>query len=147
MKEGLLMELLYKENAITAEEVLRFQQKMGWIVDPPALWRHSLAHTLYAVGAYCGGELVAMDRLLGDGAMYWYINDVFVQTEYQGHGIGRAVMNQLLAYIKEHGVPGTVASVHLFCAKGKEGFYEKLGFRPYPHEDGGPGMGLELPIG
>lgn len=140
------MEIIYKENPITAEEVLLFQQKMGWTLDPIELWRRSLAQTLYSIGAYQGDELIGMGRLLGDGAMYWYINDVFVLTAYQGRGIGREIMARLLAHIQKHGVPGTEASVCLMCAKGKEGFYEKLGFRARPHETEGPGMECELLI-
>lgn len=92
------------------------------------------------------GELVAMGRLLGDGAIYWYINDVYVLDEYQGQGIGREIMNRLVAYIKHNSLPETEVSVCLMCAKGKEGFYEKLGFRCRPHEYEGSGMELELVI-
>ncbi len=134
----------FKENMLTADDVLHFQETMGWNVESREQWEKSLEHTLYAVSACCGDELVGMGRLLGDGVMYWYINDVFVLTNYQGQGIGREIVLRLLEYVKKHRIQDTDVSVFLMSAKGKEGFYEKLGFRRRPSAFAGHGMELEL---
>ena len=86
------MEIVYRENALTAWQVQQFQQKMGWTVEPLEQWQRAIQNSCCTVAAYDGGELVAMGRLLGDGALYWYLNDVFVLTAYQGQGIGRQVV-------------------------------------------------------
>lgn len=119
---------------------------MNWDEDPKAQWEKSLLNTIYSIVAMKDNEIVAMGRILGDAAIYWYINDVFVLIKYQGCGIGREIVSRLLQYIKENSLSGTEVSVCLMCAKGKEAFYEKLGFRTRPHEYEGSGMEMEIVI-
>ena len=140
------MNILYKENILTADDVLLFQQKMNWTVDPKEQWEKSLANALFTIVAVKNDEIIAMGRLLGDAAIYWFITDVFVLTEHQGKGIGSEIINQLLEHVKKSGIAGTEVSVCLMCAKGKEGFYERFGFRCRPHEYEGAGMELEISI-
>ena len=140
------MEVIYKENILTADDVLLFQQKMNWTVDPKEQWVKSLSNTLYSIVAVKDNEIIGMGRLLGDAAIYWYVNDVFILTEYQRKGIGTEIMNRLIEYIKQNSIVGTSVSVCLMCAQGKEGFYEKLGFKCRPHDYEGSGMELELDI-
>lgn len=140
------MNIVFKENELAADDVLLFQQKMNWTVDPKEQWTKSLKNTLYSIAAFYDDEMVAMGRLLGDGSIYWYVNDIYVLTQYQGKGIGREIMNKLIDYIKKNSLSGSEVSVCLMCAKGKEGFYEKLGFHSRPHEYEGSGMELEIVI-
>lgn len=107
----------------------------------------SFAHQLFSIAAVRDGELVGIARLIGDEAIYWYINDVWVLPEYQGKGIGSSMVKRLIQYAKETSIPGTSVSLCLMSAKGKEGFYEKLGFLRRPHEWEGAGMEMEIHIG
>lgn len=136
----------YRDNVLTANDVLAFQEKMNWSIDPVEMWEKSLNHTLYNVVAVENDEIIGMGRLLGDASIYWYVNDVYVLTAHQGRGVGKAIMERLLNYIQENSIPNTEVSVCLMCAKGKEGFYEKLGFKCRPHDYEGSGMELELEI-
>ena len=69
-----------------------------------------------------------MGRLVGDGAMYWYLQEIIVLPEYQGKGIGKGIVNRLIEHIKSAAIPGTKVDVGLTAIKGKESFYEKFGF-------------------
>ena len=69
-----------------------------------------------------------MGRLVGDGAMYWYLQEIVVLPEYQGKGIGKSIVNRLIEYIKSTAILGTIIDVGLTAVKGKEPFYEKFGF-------------------
>jgi GNAT superfamily N-acetyltransferase len=140
------MNIIYKENVLTADDVLHFQQKMNWTVDPKEQWEKSLKHTIHSIVAVMNDEIIAMGRLLGDASIYWYINDVFVLSEHQRKGIGSEIVKRLLEHIRTNGLPGTEVSVCLMCAKDKEPFYEKLGFRSRPHEYEGAGMEFEMKI-
>lgn len=140
------MDIVYKDNILTADNVLLFQKKMNWSIDPKLQWEKSLANTVYSVVAIKDDEIVAMGRLLGDKSIYWYINDVFVLSEYQGRGIGSEIIKKLLAYVRKNSLSGTEVSVCLMSAQGKESFYEKFGFRRRPHEYEGFGMELEMTI-
>ena len=69
-----------------------------------------------------------MARVIGDKGLCYYIKDVIVLPEYQGKGIGRMLINELLKFINEHGVPDTHISVELCAMPDKIPFYEKFGF-------------------
>ena len=140
------MEITYKENILTPDDIILFQRKMGWREDSTELLARSLAHTIYSLCAVDGGEIVGMGRLVGDGAIYWYIEEVFVLTQYQGQGIGTEIVRRLVEYVKNNAIPGSEYSIYLFAAKGKEGFYERLGFKRRPHDYEGAGMEIEGPI-
>jgi GNAT superfamily N-acetyltransferase len=83
---------------------------------------------------------VGMGRLVGDGYLYFYVQDVIVEPKYQGLGIGKEIMTYISRYIETNGLPGTSVTVGLMSAMGKEGFYEKLGFTARPNEGYGAGM-------
>ena len=73
-----------------------------------------------------------MGRLVGDGAMYWYLQEIIVLPEYQGKGIGKSIVNRLIEHIKSEAEPGTKIEIGLTAVKGKEPFYEKFGFSVCP---------------
>jgi ribosomal protein S18 acetylase RimI-like enzyme len=73
----------------------------------------------------------------------FYIQDIIVRPEYQGLGLGTTIMQSVMAFIEKHAVPGTF--IGLMSAKGKEGFYHRLGFTERPSEDVGAGMELRWP--
>ncbi|MDE7133011.1 MAG: GNAT family N-acetyltransferase, partial [Lachnospiraceae bacterium] len=88
----------------------------------------ALKNGLFNVSAICDGKVVGMGRLVGDGAMYWYLQEIVVLPEYQGKGIGKSIVNRLIEYIKSTAIPGTIIDVGLTAVKGKEPFYEQFGF-------------------
>lgn len=140
------MDITYSENVLTVEDFILFQRKMGWYEDPKAQLAKSLSNTLFSVVAKKDGEVIGMGRLLGDAAIYWYINDVFILTEYQRLGIGSEIVKRLIQYAKQNSISGTSISLCLMCAKEKEGFYERLGFKCRPNDSEGPGMEMEIDI-
>ena len=54
--------------------------------------------------------------------------------------MGRVLMEEVLAFIREQLKPGYRFMVSLQSAKGKNTFYEKFGFISRPDENHGPGM-------
>lgn len=73
--------------------------------------------------AYQDGKLIAAGRALADGADASYICDVAVHPNNQGTGLGKEVVNRLVALSKGH------KKIILYSVPGKEGFYRKLGFQ------------------
>ena len=121
-------ELIIKHNELTAEEFI-FLWETVW-GDGPSLEQTRLAmeHTLFRVSIYDGNEIVAMARMIGDIGLDYYIKDVVVKPEYQGKGIGRLLINELLKFIKENGVKDTEIFVELCAMPDKIPFYKKFGF-------------------
>ena len=120
--------LIIKHNELTAEEFI-FLWETVW-GDGPSLEQTRLAmeHTLFRVSIYDGNEIVAMARMIGDMGLDYYIKDVVVKPEYQGKGIGRLLINELLKFIKENGIKNTDIFVELCAMPDKIPFYEKFGF-------------------
>ena len=92
------------------------------------------------------GRVLAMARLIGDGAMAFYLKDVVVDPAYQGQGIGKALLKFVESYILDQMPAGAKALFELTAAKGKEGFYQKLGFTANPNDNSGPGLTKHLSV-
>lgn len=48
------------------------------------------------------GQVIAMGRVVGDGAIYFYIQDIVVAPDYQKQGVGTAVLSGLFDYLIEN---------------------------------------------
>lgn len=68
-------------------------------------------------------KLIGVGRALADGIDCSYICDVAVHPEYQGTGLGRAIITKLLDFSEGH------KKIILYACPGKEGFYNKFGFK------------------
>ncbi|MCR5316924.1 MAG: GNAT family N-acetyltransferase [Treponema sp.] len=129
MKEKMMKELIVKYNELTAEQFIELWQAVGW-GEGPALEQTRLAmeHTLFRVSIFDGDKIIAMARVIGDMGLDYYIKDVVVRPEYQGKGLGRMLINEILKFISENGIKGTDIFVELCAMPDKIPFYKKFGF-------------------
>lgn len=117
-----------KHNELTAEEFIMLWETVWG--DEPSLEQTRLAmeHTLFRVSVFDGDKIIAMARMIGDMGLDYYIKDVIVRPEYQGQGIGRLLIDELLKYVDDNGVSGTGIFVELCAMPDKIPFYQKFGF-------------------
>jgi len=47
-----------------------------------------------------GGEFVGCGRVVGDGGLYFYLQDIALLPEHQGRGLGAAIMDAVMAYLE-----------------------------------------------
>ena len=129
------------ENEISLEEYLTLREKVGWkkLTDKQAT--QALANCLYKVKAVDeDGQVVGMGRVVGDGAVVCYIQDLIVIPKVQKLGIGSMIIQKLKMYVEAIREEGSTMMLCLMCAKGREPFYEKHGFIQRPTDTLGPGM-------
>ena len=102
--------------------------------------RRGLDNSLYTLVAFKDGKAVGMGRIVGDGAIICYVQDLIIRPEVQGEGIRGLILESLKSFVINTGFEGTTMMFDLMCAKGREPFYKKHGFIARPTDDLGPGM-------
>lgn len=113
----------------------------GWTELTFAQMTAGLANALYSITASDGDAVIGCARVVGDGAIYFYIQDVIVLPPYQGRGIGAHIMDEIFSWLHAVAAPG--AFVALMAAEGVAEFYQRYGFQARPA--GKPGMFLYWP--
>lgn len=129
----------YRENVLNYEEYCALRKSVNWQFFSENQMQQALDNSLYIVSAVENEQTVGMGRLIGDG-MYYMIADIVVASTFQKYGIGTNITNMLLKYVEEKTPVGGRSSVQLIAEKGKEPFYEKLGFKRIPHAFCGSAM-------
>lgn len=124
----------YKENVLTYEDYFNLRESVGWMNFSKEQTQKALLNSIYTVIAVDDyGDAVGVGRLTGDG-MYYMIVDIAVCPDYQKKGIGTEIINMLITYVSRETPVGGRSSIQLIAEKGKESFYEKIGFKKIPHE-------------
>ena len=120
----------------TVAEIKAFHTAVGWDNVDDEATATALNNSLFGCTVLHNGKAIGCGRVIGDGGMYFYIQDIIVLPEYQGRGIGKTIMNEVMNFINQTAKPN--AFIGLMSAKDKAGFYVKFGFAERP--PGRPGM-------
>ncbi|WP_232848704.1 GNAT family N-acetyltransferase [Bowmanella yangjiangensis] len=70
-----------------------------------------LPNSLYAVCMRDGQKLIAMGRVVGDGACNFEVVDIAVEPHYQGQELGKQVMAYIDQYLAGAVLPGSYVSM------------------------------------
>ena len=95
---------------------------VGMAYDEPDVHRRAFEASHTTVFVYHADLLIGFGRAISDGVYQAAIYDCAVLPEYQGKGIGTIIMQNILPRISH-------CNVILYASPGKEGFYQKHGFR------------------
>lgn len=109
----------------TLAESVGWAHAFAWEAMPA-----SLAASPAGVVVLHDGEPVGMGRVVGDGAYYFYVQDVAVHPDHQGRGIGDEILARLVRRVDELAPPKGFAG--LFAAGTSTAFYERHGFAVHP---------------
>lgn len=121
-----------------AKDFVALRKQVGWGDFDINLADASLKKSLFHVTLYCNDKLIGMGRVVGDGIMYFYVQDIAITPKYQGCGLGQQIMQQIESYLTATAHSG--ATIALLAVKGKEGFYQQFGYINRPNEALGHGM-------
>ncbi|MCI4061560.1 GNAT family N-acetyltransferase [Micromonospora sp. R77] len=121
------MEYHLVDRLPTVDEFVAVTTAVGWTdaYDPVAI-PASLAASLHGVVAVEGDRVIGLGRLIGDGAIYYYLQDLAVLPERQRRGVGTAILGRLEGWIA--GRAGTRTFVGLFAAGDSVGLYRRFGY-------------------
>jgi len=97
-------------------------KRVGMAYAEPAAHRKSFENSQVAVFIRREGQLIGFGRAISDGVFQAAIYDVAVVPEYQAKGIGTIIIKTITDKLSD-------CNFILYAAPGKEGFYQKLGFR------------------
>jgi len=81
------------------------------------------SNSMFKCFVFDNNILIAIGRALADGVDASYICDIAIHPNYQGQGLGKAMVNKLVTLSSGH------KKILLYAVPGKEGFYQQLGFR------------------
>ena len=129
-----------RENVLDVDTYFSLREQVGWVKLSKRQAQNAINNCLFNVSAYIDDKPVGMGRVVGDGAVVSYIQDLVVLPEAQKQGVGSAILHRLLQYVQSITEDDTTMMLCLMCAKGREDFYIKHGFIARPTDSLGPGM-------
>lgn len=135
-----------QENTLSAATFIELYASVGWMPPPLEQAAAALQNSNLTVCVLEGDKPIGMARIIGDGAISYFVKDVAVRPEYQGRGAGRLMMNAILRYIRKTVPAGYHVCLELISSQGMEPFYEAFGFGKKPGDGMGHGM-MALVIG
>ncbi len=123
-KEEILMKLNVKKDCegVDWKTVSETLKRVGMAFHEPELHRKAFEASHTKVFIYHTGQLIGFGRAISDDAYQAAVYDCAIIPEFQGKGIGKILMNNLLSQLSH-------CNIILYAAPGKEGFYQTHGFR------------------
>lgn len=131
------MEIIYSTGLPPKDQYFNLFETTGWNEEyklSPEELTQAVSNSQFTVSAYDNNRLVGFGRIVTDGILHAMIYEMIIHPDYQRKGIGAKILKLLLGKCKEN----NIRDIQLFCAKGKQPFYEKYGFEARP--DDAPGM-------
>ena len=133
------LENITYSNDLSVKDYRMLRKSVGWNDISENIISKALDKSDYIISASIDGIKVGMARLLTDGTQAFII-DVVVHPDYQGNGIGKAMMHSVMAYLHNNLQDGQHLLINLNASKGRESFYTQFGFKIRPTEKLGMGM-------
>jgi ribosomal protein S18 acetylase RimI-like enzyme len=124
----------------TAEDFNRLRESVGWGKLDNEIVQKGLSNSLYSLCVIHESQIIGMCRLVGDGALKIYIEELIIDPKYQRKGLGKMLMIKIMEYISYNYKKG--CSIGLFANTGLESFYNSYGF--IRRENDKPGMKLTI---
>ncbi len=125
-------------NRPEVNEFIRLRKTIDWGEIDFELAKNSLHNSLFDVSIYDQDRLIGFGRVVGDGHLYFYLQDVIVAPSHQNKGVGALVMKEIESYLSATARKG--ATIGLLAAGGKEAFYLKYGYQERTGDPLGKGM-------
>ena len=117
------MRWIFDQESINWDELSNLYRIAPLGAKNPEDLKIAFSNSRYKCFVFDNEKLIGVGRALADGVDCSYLCDVAVHPDYQGIGLGKEIINKLKEFSAGH------KKVILYANPGKEGFYQKLGFR------------------
>lgn len=121
---------------LRVSEYQTLRKTTGWDSIKDDIVSKALARDLFSICVLNKNEVVGMGRIIGDGAIYFYVQDVIVVPKYKGKGIGKLIMDNIEFFLNKNA--NNNSFIGLMAAEGVKDFYHKFGYIERPENK--PGM-------
>ena len=122
------------------EDYRRLRAAAGLTQRSAAAAAVGLSNTFIGVVVERDGRAIGMGRVVGDGALFFQVVDIAVEPEHQGRGIGKAIMEALMAELRKRATADAYVSL---IADGRASrLYAQFGFEPVAPKSAGMAMWL-----
>lgn len=115
-------EIRFDCNGVNWQLVADTLQEVSMAHYAPEIHQQAFEASHTVVFIYHNQQMIGFGRAISDGAYQAAVYDVAVLPQYQGHGLGRTIMQAILSRVSH-------CNVTLYASIGKEPFYRNLGFR------------------
>jgi GNAT superfamily N-acetyltransferase len=121
-REGdMAIRLKFDTGGVDWSEVVEVFRRAPLGTREPEKLQRACENSFVVCFAYDSDTLVGMGRAISDGEYYASVYDIVVLPEYQGRGVGKAIMGAIHERLP-------VNATTLFSVPGKEPFYKKCGY-------------------
>ena len=116
------IEIKYDTENIDWNDVSDTLKSVGMAYHSPEKHKKSFEASYCTVFLFDNEVMVGFGRAISDGVCQAAIYDCAVLENYQGRGLGKFIVQEMLSKLSSF-------NVILYAKPGKEGFYENLGFK------------------
>ena len=118
----MVLQFQFDTQTIHWETVVAILKASGMAHYSNVMHQKAFTNSHTVVFAFDGEMMIGCGRAISDGVYQTAIYDLAVLPAYQGKGVGKLVLKQLIDR-------NSGCNFILYASPGKELFYEKLGFR------------------
>lgn len=109
--------------SVDLDEMQQVYASVGWTKHNTEIIRRVFNASTHVTIVMSDNRVVGFGRAISDGVFNAAIYDVLVHAGYQGTGIGKLILDDLLLHLRD------VSCVHLISTTGYEGFYRRVGLQ------------------
>jgi ribosomal protein S18 acetylase RimI-like enzyme len=132
---NIIKDIEIKHSTPSIEDYLNLRKISGLGEKSIEAAEKGLKNSLYSVTIYNEDSLIGMGRVIGDGGCFFQVVDIAVTPNFQGNGLGKVIMSEIMNYLEKSVPKGGYVS--LIADDPANKLYEQFGFKyTYPRSYG-----------